>query len=75
MLQEISSNESQGDDVNRNTLVNFSNAKPLEEESVERQKAETEPTQENVLVNQSATSEKFNVDEPGQVSPAGMSGK
>ena len=75
MLQEISSNENPGADVNTNKPINHSIVKPLEDESVEGQRAESERSQEHVLVNQSATSEKSKVVEPGQVTPVGTSGK
>ena len=62
--------------MNTNTPINYSNlVKPLEDESVARQRAEIECGQENVLVSQSATSEKSNIFEPGLVTPAGTSGK
>lgn len=75
MLQDISSNESPGADTNTNTPINSSNTEPLEDENVEGPRAETERSQKNVLVNQSATNEKSNVVEPEQVTPAGTSGK
>ena len=75
MLQKISSKESPGADVNTKTLINYPNEKPLEDGSVERQRAEIECGQENVLFSQLATSGKSNVVEPGQVTAAGTCGK
>ena len=66
MSQEGTSNESPGADVNTNTPLNYSNLGSVKDESVKRQKAETERSQENVLVNQSVTSEKSNVVDPGK---------
>lgn len=68
MSQEGTSNGSLAADVN-------TNVEPVKDESVERQEAETERSQESVLVNQLLTSEKSNIVEPGQVTPASTSGK
>ena len=75
MLQEVTSNDSPGTDVNTNSPMNYSNLESVKDESVKRQKAERGRSQENFLVNQSVTSEKSSVVDPGQVTPAGTSGK
>jgi len=73
--QEGTPNKNPGADVDTSTPENYSNAAPVKDENFERQKAETERKHENVLDNQSVTSEKSNLVETGQITLESSRGK
>ena len=75
MSQAVTSRENAGVDEKTETPTNYSNVDPVKHVSTEVQKAETERTQENALVNHLATRDRVENVEPMQVTPADTSGK